>query len=241
MPDHLDRRINALVVELLDHPVEPPPFPADGALVTERTSPRAFAGWAVGVAAFIAVAVLGAISYLFITSEPTPVIEPTPNDIISEFAGALNDHDLEALLDLFAGDAQCVVPGLPACADILGFFVAADALVVLSECSVENEPYVQCQGYLHTSIHEALGMTVSELESRPNFPPAFIIEDSRITQFSFMTPFTGDRSIDDSLWMFLQDKGVGYLNEAGIPRFSADIVPALLRDAEEYAGVRGGG
>lgn len=235
MTDRLDARINALVIELLDHPVEPPPFPSDFEMAETPSRRRTPPGWAIAVAVFVAVLLIGVVSLILaLTPDRGPVVDTAPQDVVEAFAAAINVGDTDATLNQLAEDAQCVVPGLPTCDDILGFFIAADARVVFTGCRVEIEPYVQCQGYLHTAIHEAMGISISDLERQPNFPPAFIIENGEITQFNFMTPFTGSQSADTAFWAYLEETGAPYLNEAGIPRFSAAIVPELLEAAQQF-------
>ena len=242
MLDPLDARVRAFVVELLDNPVEPPPFPSYVAAEPEPTVRRRMPGWAVALVVFLVVVVVGAASLLLtLLSEEEPVVDTTPQGIVEQLTSGINAADLQSVMSLIAEDAQCVAPGLPECSDLLGFFVAADSLVVLDECSVDIEPYLQCHGYLHTSIHDQLGISVADLEAQPNFPPAFIVEDGKIIQFNFMTPFTGDPAADDAFWAYLQSADADYLNESGIPEFSAEIVSQLLEDARRYSNQAEGG
>ncbi len=122
---------------------------------------------------------------------------------------------------------------LPTCDDLFGFIVAADAHVVLTECVVLNEPWLLCDGYMHTPIHDALGISEEDLADTPNFPPGLIVENGNIIQFNFMTPFTGDLTIDEVLWGYLQEIEPDYVNENGTPKLSAEIVPAVLEAAHQ--------
>ena len=185
MTELLDTRIRALVVELVDQPVEPPAFPTNEAVVPP-TAPRfqRLPRWAVAMAAFIFVLVVGVLVALFgPLSREVPVVDTTPAGVVDQFIESINAGEAGAALSLLAPDAQCVAPGLPSCEDLIGFFVAAEARITLfTDCAVENEPYLQCSGYMHSRIHDALGISPAELQDSPNFPPAFIIVDGRIVQ-----------------------------------------------------------
>jgi hypothetical protein len=241
MSDRLDSRINAFVVELVDQPVDPPPFPIQDARPWEPDGRRRLPVWALAAVVFVAVVLFGLVALLLGEPEPAPVIDPDPQSVIDAFVAAVNAGDRESTLSLVSEDAACVAPGLPTCSDLVGFFIAADAHIVFTECSVNIAPYLQCQGYLYTSIHKALGMTESDLRAQPNFPPAFIVDQGAIAQFNFMTPFTGDTAADDAFWAYLQEIGADYLNDNGIPALSAEIVPRLVEDATAYAQQLDGG
>lgn len=235
MSDRLNSRIRALVVELVSDPVQPPAFPREQT-ATQRARPprRRWPGWSVGVAAFIVVIGLGVAAFLWVPTRHKPLSPSSPQQAVDDLVGALNAGDLDAALSLFADDAQCVAPGLPTCGDILGFLVAADGVVTFEGCVVNIEPYLQCDGYVHTSIHDALGITSEELALEPNFLPAFIVEDGLIIQFNFATPFTGNREMDARLWRYLLSQGADYVDQDGVPRFSAEIVPRFLEDARKF-------
>ena len=83
MNDRLDVKINALVVELLDQPVEPPAFPPDHVVEPSRQLPgRAQPGWLVAAAAFAAVLVVGIVTALLVSSDDqVPVVDTTPQGI----------------------------------------------------------------------------------------------------------------------------------------------------------------
>ena len=242
MSDRLDARINAFVVELVDQPVDPPEFPT--APVVEltqmaRSCPRP--GWMVAVAVFIAVLVIGIAAALVSGSrDEVPVVDTTPQGIVEQLTTVINAGDLEATLALIAEDAQCVAPGLPTCEDLFGFFIAAEAEIVLSDCSVSVEPLLSCDGYMHTPIHDLLGISIERLAAKPNFPPAVIVEEGVIVQFNFMTPFTGDPDIDDLLWSRLEAIEPSFVNEDGVPRLSPQIVSAV-REAAIQVGEQDGG
>ena len=236
MTDRLDVKINALVVELLDRPVEPPPFPTDLVVVppTQQALVRR-PGWLVAAAAFLIVLLVGVAAVTFFSStDETPVVDTTPQGVAAELSAAINMGDLEATLAWFADDAQCVAPGLPTCADLFGFFLAAEAQLEFSSCEVMIEPYLQCNGFMHTSIHDALGISIEDLVATPNFPPAFIVENGQIIQFNFSSPFTGDQEADAALWSYMLESGAYYINPDGVPRFSAEIVPDFLEGARQY-------
>ena len=235
MSDRLDARINAFVLELLDQPVEPPEFPTAPAIELSREMRRPLRpGWLVAAAVFAAVLIIGIVAALLTGSkDEVPVVDTTPEGVVETLTSAINDGDLEASLALFADEAQCVAPGLPTCEDLFGFFVAADAFVVLNDCVVNVEPYLVCDGYMHTPIHDVLGISIDALAAQPNFPPGLIVEDGKIIQFNFMTPFTGDPEMDDMLWTGLAAIEPGYVNEDGVPRLSAAIVPAVLEAAAQ--------
>ena len=86
---------------------------------------------------------------------------------------------------------------------------------------------------MHTPIHDALGISIEDLAAMPNFPPGLIVEDGKIIQFNFMTPFTGDQAQDDVLWGHLQEIEPDFVNENGTPRLSAEIVSAVLQAAHQ--------
>lgn len=242
MSSRLDDRIRALVVELVSDPVEPPPFPTEQVAATPAPggSRRFWPAWSIGVAAFVAVLSIGVVAVLLSRSpEQTPPETASPREVVDTLVNAINAGDLDTAISLFAEDAQCVAPGLPTCGDLLGFFVAAEGQVTFESCAVDIEPYLQCWGYLHTSIHDALGISSERLALQPNFPPAFIVEGGLVVQFNFNTPFTGDEALDGELWSYLQSNGADYLNENGVPSFSADIVPRLLEDAREFTAETG--
>ena len=237
MSDQLDARINAFVVELLDQPVEPPEFPAAPAveLSRERRLP-ARPGWLVAAAVFVVVLIIGIVAALLTGSQDeVPVVDTTPEGVTEALTSAINDGDLEAALALFAEEAQCVGPGLPTCEDLFGFLIAVDGFVVLNECATNVEPYLVCDGYLHTPIHEVLGISIEGLAAQPNFPPGLIVEEGKIIQFNFMTPFTGDPAMDDVLWSRLAVIEPDFVNEDGVPRMSAVIVPAVLEAARQVS------
>ena len=237
MTDRLDIRINAFVVELLDQPVEPPPLPTDYLVEpSPRLAPRFRPGWVVAAAVFVAVLIVGIVTALLVDSDSDiPIVDTTPEDVATELTSAINAGDLEATLALIANDAQCVAPGLPTCEDLFSFFVAVEARVVLSECVIHTEPYLVCQGYMHTPIHDVMGISIEDLAAKPNFPPGLIVEDGKIIQFNFMTPFTGDQAVDGVLWSHLEDIEADFVNEDGVPRLSAEIVPALLDAAQQFS------
>lgn len=235
MTDRFDSKIRAFVVELLDQPVEPPPLPAarrSGPQQTRFETHQTYRGWLIAAAAFVAVLIAGA-AVLLPYREDTPPMGP--GDVVGSMVTDLNAGDLGATLDWFAEDALCVAPGLPSCFDLFGFFTAADAEMSFTGCQVEVDPYLQCRGIVHTSIHTALGITFEDLQLTPNFPPAFIVEDGLITQMNFSTPFTGDPDLDDELWGFLVETDADFVSADGVPRFSADIVEAFTAAAVRFA------
>jgi len=235
MNDRLDVKINALVVELLDQPVEPPKFPPDHVVEPSRQLPgRAQPGWLVAAAVFAAVLVVGIVTALLVSSDDqVPVVDTTPEGIATGLTSTINAGDLEATLAWFAEDAQCVAPGLPTCEDLFGFIIAAGSRVVITECVVLNDPWLLCDGYMHTPIHDALGISEEALAAMPNFPPGLIVENGKIIQFNFMTPFTGDLTLDEILWVYLQEIEPDYINENGTPKLSAEIVSAVLEAAHQ--------
>ena len=163
-----------------------------------------------------------------------------PSDVVETFRGSVNDGDLAGAMATIAPDAQCVAPTLPTCEDLIGFFIAAEAEIVFTECRMENPPHLQCAGYIHMAVHDALGISEEQLASSPNFPPAFIVEGGRISQFNFHSSFTGDGNIDDRLWSYLLEIEADFVNEEGVPLFSAEIVPQFIDAARQFSAQSGG-
>jgi hypothetical protein len=238
MIDRLDSRIRALVVALVDQPVEPPPFPDDLVADVVPTSTRRRA-WRVALAAFVAATVIGAMSIVVLQQRRgAPVADVPPEDVVEQMVTSLNAGDLDGVLAVFADDASCVSPGLPGCRDMLEFLVAADAKVTFTGCEMRVQPYLHCEGFVHTSIHDALGISPEALAATPNFPPAFTVEDGRITRFNFSSPFTGDQGLDAQLWAYLVEIDAQFVDESGVPLFSADIVPPFIEAARGFADSR---
>ena len=133
-----------------------------------------------------------------------------------------------------------MVPGGATCEDLFGFFIAAEAQMVLGECAPDTEPYWLCSGYVYTGIHEELGITLEKLQAFPNFNPLLIVEDGGIAELQIRDPFTGIGAWDDELWPYLLTNDAPYVNSLGIPLFSADIVPDLLDGARQFSQDTGG-
>ena len=239
MTDRLDARIRALVVEMLDQPPEPPEFPSQDTTVTApAVVPPWRRGWVVATAGFLVVAVVGVLTILLSRPaiEPTPIVS-SPAEAAEQLSFAVNTGDLDAVLGLFVEDGQCVVPGGAICVDLFGFFIAAEAQMVLGECAADTW---LCSGYVYTDIHDALGITLEKLQAFPNFNPLLIVEDGSIAELRFSQPFTGIGEWDGQLWPYLLENGAPYVNSVGIPLFSADIVPDLLDGASQFRDETGG-
>ena len=235
MTDRLDSQIRALVIALVDQPTEPPPFP--GGPVAGVPSPWAERRvWKTAIPAFLAAILIGVVSLIMFDRSSDPPISDVPaEDVVGQMVTFLNAGDVESVLALFDEDASCVSPGLPGCRNIVEFFVAAQAQVTFSGCEVVVDPFLNCDGYLHTSIHDALGITADSLATMPNFPPAFAVEDGRITRFNFSSPFTGDPGLDHQLWAYLREIEAPFADEDGVPLFAAEIVPEFIEAARAFA------
>lgn len=239
MTDRLDARIRALVVEMLDQPPEPPEFPSQDTTVTApAVVPPWRRGWVVATAGFLVVAVVGVLTILLSRPaiEPTPVVS-SPAEAAEQLSSAVNAGDLDAVLQLFGEDGQCVVPGGANCEDLFGFFIAAEAQMVLGECAADTG---LCSGYLYTDIHDALGITLEKLQAFPNFHPLLSVEGGSIVELRFSEPFTGIGAWDDQLWPYLLANDAPYVNSLGIPHFSADIAPDFLDAARQFTDETGG-
>ena len=238
MTDRLDSRIRALVVEMLDQPPAPPSFPSQ--VITARRQPVTPSwrrGWAVATAGFLAVLVVGVLT-VWVTR---PADEPVPvGQVAANLSAAVNAGDLDAVLQLFAEDAECPVPGRPTCEDLFGFLIAANGQMVLGDCALDIEPYWECSGYVHTDVHDAVGITLERLQAFPNLHPRILVEGGVITEFSFNEPFTGIGAWDEQLWTYLLENDAPFVNSFGIPLFSAEIVPDLLEAARQFTEDTGG-
>lgn len=233
MTDRSEAKVRAFVVELLDQPVEPPSFAAIAVRTHEPTPTVASRrGSAIALAAFAAALLVGAAVLLPLWAGDAP--PATADAVVARMTTDINDGDVEATLGWFAQDAQCVAPGLPTCEELIGFFVAADAEIVFTDCGVLIEPYLQCNGFVHTSIHDVLGISRNDLQLMPNFPPAFIVENGQIIQMNFSSPFTGDFNLDDQMWTYFMEIGVDFLDENGSPRLSAGIVDNFKDAARSF-------
>ncbi len=214
----------------------------------------------VGAAAFVAVLVAGIVIVLVTATgdESTPATEPsttvttaaptttlaalpvpTREEVVAGLVAAVNDGDLDGAMARISEDARCFAPAMPTCEDIFGFFVAGDAEIVLTECSVITEPYLQCEGYVYGSMQEALGISRERLAGSPQFVPAFEVEDGLIVRINLTGPFTGDGRTDELLFLYLTDLDASYMNEDGIVVIGPEMAAQLLEDVKAFAEQQG--
>ena len=69
--------------------------------------------------------------------------------------------------------------------------------------------------------------------------PTIKFEQGQITEFRIINPFTGNAGLDNDLWDHLQDIGASYIGERGVPIVTPDMVDELVRDASDFAALRG--
>ncbi len=259
MTDRLDSKIRAFTVELIEAAPEPPPFPeaelerlapSERRKLSTPLRPRWQLGALAAAGTFVVILLVAGLVYLVagagddrgpVVTAPPPTnpqppttVPSSPHDLLGSLGASLNEGDLAAVLSLLASDARCLLPtGADSCVEHFGFFVEANARLLLNECRATGD-FFTCEGRLFTDIHDALGLT-----DGISLSTGILIQDGLIRRFNITGPFTGDPQLDERFFSYLAETGSPFFDQYGAPQFSADAVADYIAAASEF--VQAGG